>query len=867
MIAPFHFITANHRLDMHKYIFSVVLVLLIGLSGLHAQRTSYQWRLRLGVGATQYLGDLSYRYQDDWEHYANLPPEAQPYAANLWLERRLSRSFSLGLTGQYGFITGTDRLRDLDGNLITDNPNLARSLNFRSEIYGGQLMLTFRTDNGWLLRKQARLAPYLFVGFGATAFDVYGDLFDADGQRYYYWSDQTIRNLAEGDPNAADAALITQDGDFETRLTNLETEQDGAYDPFAWQVPAGIGLDLRLTSRLRLGLQYQLTYTFTDYLDDVSGNYKTDFAGENAALAAYASNPGDVNVNATTLRGDGGGGLDQDWYGMAMLTLSIDFGVRLRKFRPVYFYADDRVPSREDSMLMLIDPLEALTQEEAADTLAAAGTDSSTTDTVMVAAADSMAADSSAAPAMAATDSVATDSMVSMAADTAAVDSSVAADSTQAAPLPAAAPSTVTNHYYYFFPNGGGATPAMAPVDTTAPPASTTAAPRDTVAVPGDTVLIRDTVSLAPDTVTLRDTVLQEKVVRDTVTQVQRELVRDTVTVREVIIRDTASGDTVIIREQRGSRRDRMADSLAMRRMGQEMERLRREQERNYVDLQQRMAALQTAVESDRLERRRGEVDQAQRRINELERKVADQSQEQSPVAADPATAAEMALLRQQVAELRAELRVRPRPLAYASRGEAAPESAVPKPTTTASDSAASDSAASDSSLAYQYQPPAQPDTAARPALRARPEPRPDTVMLRDTLVLRDTVVAPPAKPDTVVEKVSETKFVEMRQASIFFRKGSSELFAADMATLSSVVSNLKANPDLAVRIAGFADKSGTSQVNQRLSQERAEKVSAYLQENGIAADRINVQYFGDERTRYEEGALDRRVEIDVYRP
>lgn len=45
------------------------------------------------------------------------------------------------------------------------------------------------------------------------------------------------------------------------------------YSRFALAIPAGIGFKLSATKRINLGFELGLRYAFTDYLDDVSGNY------------------------------------------------------------------------------------------------------------------------------------------------------------------------------------------------------------------------------------------------------------------------------------------------------------------------------------------------------------------------------------------------------------------------------------------------------------------------------------------------------------------------------------------------------------------------------------------------------------------
>jgi len=69
------------------------------------------------------------------------------------------------------------------------------------------------------------------------------------------------------------------------------------------------------------------------------------------------------------------------------------------------------------------------------------------------------------------------------------------------------------------------------------------------------------------------------------------------------------------------------------------------------------------------------------------------------------------------------------------------------------------------------------------------------------------------------------------------------------------------------VEIAGHTDALGPEEFNQRLSEQRAESVKAYLTERGVAPERISVVGYGESRPRgtndtVEGRRLNRRVEI-----
>jgi outer membrane protein OmpA-like peptidoglycan-associated protein len=80
--------------------------------------------------------------------------------------------------------------------------------------------------------------------------------------------------------------------------------------------------------------------------------------------------------------------------------------------------------------------------------------------------------------------------------------------------------------------------------------------------------------------------------------------------------------------------------------------------------------------------------------------------------------------------------------------------------------------------------------------------------------------------------------------------------FAYDKSTLSleaktlldKDVQGLKENPQIKVRMAGYTSAEGTEEINQKLSERRANTVRDYLIEKGIAPERITVIGYG--RTR-----------------
>jgi outer membrane protein OmpA-like peptidoglycan-associated protein len=99
---------------------------------------------------------------------------------------------------------------------------------------------------------------------------------------------------------------------------------------------------------------------------------------------------------------------------------------------------------------------------------------------------------------------------------------------------------------------------------------------------------------------------------------------------------------------------------------------------------------------------------------------------------------------------------------------------------------------------------------------------------------------------------------------TVLFKLGTPELLPEGLPALNQLANELKARPQLKLRIAGHTDKIGEPDKNQILSEQRADAVKAYLVKAGIAAERISTVGFGDTRPVYPSpDARNRRVEVE----
>ncbi len=105
--------------------------------------------------------------------------------------------------------------------------------------------------------------------------------------------------------------------------------------------------------------------------------------------------------------------------------------------------------------------------------------------------------------------------------------------------------------------------------------------------------------------------------------------------------------------------------------------------------------------------------------------------------------------------------------------------------------------------------------------------------------------------------------------AVVYFQTGSSTLDQDAIRQLNWFVDKMKPYPQANFLVQGFADSTGAEAKNQELSVARAQAVASYLNGQGIAMPRMNVQGFGTSspaavNTTTQGRRDNRRVEVTV---
>lgn len=103
----------------------------------------------------------------------------------------------------------------------------------------------------------------------------------------------------------------------------------------------------------------------------------------------------------------------------------------------------------------------------------------------------------------------------------------------------------------------------------------------------------------------------------------------------------------------------------------------------------------------------------------------------------------------------------------------------------------------------------------------------------------------------------------------VTFKAGSAELVPSSLKTLNTAIEGLKRNSKAKVEIEGHTSSEGSEELNQKLSEDRANSVMEYMIKKGIAKDRVTAVGYGPSRPKADNGTeagrkANRRIEIRV---
>lgn len=216
-------------------------------------RSDHQWEIDINVGPTVFLGDVGGNKGKGTLFIKDINPAATnifyganvTYYPNQWLGIRGSLN-----TGK---LAGFDSLITNQGSVEINRKN--RNLGFRTNITEVNVAVEIY-PTAYFTRRESffnnKLRPYFTVGLGAFRFNPQG-----------IYEDQV-----SGKKTWVDLKPLRLEGQGMSEYPNSKE-----YSNTSLQIPFGFGIKYFINDKWYLGAEMMQRYTFTDYVDDVSGKY------------------------------------------------------------------------------------------------------------------------------------------------------------------------------------------------------------------------------------------------------------------------------------------------------------------------------------------------------------------------------------------------------------------------------------------------------------------------------------------------------------------------------------------------------------------------------------------------------------------
>ncbi len=231
-------------------------------------------------GGSHFVGDVG-------NHSLHLP---QGYAVGGLVKYNFNRHWALRVQVNYGTLAADD-------SEAQEDFRLNRNLQFQSDILEGALMLEFNFLEYEPGTKKNQ-TPYLLGGFGIFKFNPKAEF---DGELHEL---QPLGTEGQGSSGTS-ASPYAMGSSF-----------------FAF----GLGYKWAIGNVTTIGIESTFRRTYTDYLDDVSGQYGDPFAIENAhgdVAAALSDRSLTQTPKVDAYRGNPN---NDDWYVFTGVTLQFKFG-------------------------------------------------------------------------------------------------------------------------------------------------------------------------------------------------------------------------------------------------------------------------------------------------------------------------------------------------------------------------------------------------------------------------------------------------------------------------------------------------------------------------------------------------------------
>lgn len=213
-----------------KKIYIVLFISLFSIAG----KAQWLWDYGVSVGVSNYLGDIGGKEKERRDFVSDMKLSKTRWNTGAFVRYKWRPKLSLKLAFDYIRIEGDDKLS-------TNPARNLRNFNFRNDIFDlgftGEFFFFEDNDLGNTYRYRNGFRAYVFGGVGG---------FFSNPKTFYQGQWVALQ------PYATEGVT---------------------YKKLQLNIPVGIGFYFTIDKSHRIGFEMAYKKTFTDYLDDISGNY------------------------------------------------------------------------------------------------------------------------------------------------------------------------------------------------------------------------------------------------------------------------------------------------------------------------------------------------------------------------------------------------------------------------------------------------------------------------------------------------------------------------------------------------------------------------------------------------------------------
>lgn len=264
-----------------------ICLFLLTASTANAQQWTRKSSLEFGfmVGGSNYSGDLTDKYFETEGIHAN---------GGILVRYNPVQRFSFRVGVNYGQISGYDSW------YANDELRSNRNLHFESDLWDFHAAFDLNL-NTFDFQQERGVIPYIFGGVSVFKYNPQAQFFYDPNSWQNLPNDNSYETLADRDEAWIELQPLGTEGQETTEYNDIKR-----YSLTQFAIPVGAGFKFKLSPSWTFGIEYSTRFTFTDYLDDVSGVYAEPvfLEAQYGAMSKAMADRSPTENLAGTARGD-----------------------------------------------------------------------------------------------------------------------------------------------------------------------------------------------------------------------------------------------------------------------------------------------------------------------------------------------------------------------------------------------------------------------------------------------------------------------------------------------------------------------------------------------------------------------------------